>query len=72
MRRSSGAMTFYRYLTRSRAGKWYATLAEAQRHANTIGAGFTDLRGAFVAYRGSVLEMREDLPQSEWARRKDQ
>ena len=55
-------MTQYRFVTRDRAGKWYATLAEAQRQANRIGAGFTDALGRFVAYRGTVLEMREAGP----------
>ena len=52
-------MTQYRFVTRERVGKWYASLAEAQRQANRIGAGFTDALGRFVAYRGTVLEMRE-------------
>ena len=52
-------MTQYRFVTRARAGKWYATLAEAQRQANRIGAGFTDALGRFVAYRGTILEVRE-------------
>ena len=65
-------MTFYRYLTHTRIGKWYASLADAQRQANSIGAGFTEPNGDFVAYRGTILEMREKPPQREWARRKDQ
>ncbi|MBX7534063.1 hypothetical protein K3175_00155 [Qipengyuania sp. GH1] len=52
-------MTQYRFVTRSRTGKWYSSLAEAQRQANRIGAGFTDAVGQFIAYRGTVLEMRE-------------
>ncbi|MBX7461344.1 hypothetical protein [Qipengyuania huizhouensis] len=52
-------MTQYRFVTRNRAGKWYATLAEAQQQANRIGAGFTDALGRFIAYRGTILEMRE-------------
>ena len=53
-------MTQYRFVTRARAGKWYASLAEAQRQANRIGAGFTDALGHFIAYRGTVLEMRDN------------
>lgn len=52
-------MIQYRFRTRNRAGKWYSTLVEAQQQANRIGAGFTDALGDFVAYRGTVLEMRE-------------
>lgn len=52
-------MTQYRFVTRERAGKWYRSLAEAQAQANRIGAGFTDALGTFIAYRGTVLEMRE-------------
>ncbi|MBA4764495.1 MAG: hypothetical protein H2048_03305 [Erythrobacter sp.] len=59
MQRSDGTMTQYRFVTRNRAGKWYATLAEAQQQANRIGAGFTDALGRFIAYRGTILEMRE-------------
>ena len=65
-------MVFYRYLTGKRIGKWYASLTEAQRNANAIGAGFTEPGGAFIPYRGSILEMRERIPQREWARRSDQ
>lgn len=59
MQRSDGTMTQYRFVTCNRAGKWYATLAEAQHQANRIGAGFTDALGRFIAYRGTILEMRE-------------
>ena len=52
-------MTQYRYVARGRRGKWYSTLSEAQFHANKIGAGFLDPTGQFVAYRGTVLELRE-------------
>lgn len=58
-KRSNETMTQYRFVTRNRAGKWYATLADAQHQANRIGAGFTDALGRFIAYRGTVLEMRE-------------
>ena len=52
-------MTQYRFVTRGRVGKWYSSLAEAQRQANRIGAGFSDALGQFVPYRATVLEMRE-------------
>lgn len=52
-------MTQYRFRTPHRQGKWYSSLAQAQRFANTIGAGFLDPTGSFVAYRGTVLELRE-------------
>lgn len=52
-------MTQYRFRTAGRSGKWYDTLAQAQRFANAIGAGFLDPTGTFVAYRGTVLELRE-------------
>ena len=58
--RFDDTMTQYRFVTRARAGKWYASLAEAQRQANRIGAGFTDALGHFIAYRGTVLEMRDN------------
>ena len=48
----------YRFITPKRRGKWYGSLAEAQARANAIGAGFLDSTGVFVAYRGTVLEMR--------------
>ena len=53
-------MPQYRFITRQRTGKWYPSLAEAQRQANHIGAGFTDPLGQFVAYRGTILEMRDN------------
>ena len=52
-------MTQYRFVTRHRKGKWYDRLAEAQLYAQRIGAGFLDPVGQFVAYRGTILEMRE-------------
>lgn len=52
-------MTQFRFRTPHRSGKWYATLQQAQQFANGIGAGFLDPTGGFVAYRGTVLEMRE-------------
>jgi len=55
-------MTQYRFRTANRTGKWYDSLASAQRFANAIGAGFLDPTGSFVAYRGTVLELRESSP----------
>jgi hypothetical protein len=52
-------MTQFRFRTPHRSGKWYDTLSQAQRFANAIGAGFLDSAGSFVAYRGTVLELRE-------------
>ncbi len=52
-------MTQYRYRTINRSGKWYPSLAQAQRFANSIGAGFLDRTGVFIPYRGTVLELRE-------------
>lgn len=52
-------MTQYRFRTPHRSGKWYDSLDQAQRFANAIGAGFLDPSGSFVAYRGTVLELRE-------------
>ncbi len=52
-------MTQYRFRTANRDGKWYNSLHQAQRFANAIGAGFLDPTGSFVAYRGTVLELRE-------------
>lgn len=52
-------MVQYRFITNKRRGKWYSSLAEAQRHANRIGAGFLDAAGRFVAYRGTILELRD-------------
>jgi hypothetical protein len=50
-------MTRYRFITPHRRGKWYKTLQEAQYRAGLIGAGFLDpMTGAFVPYRGTVLE----------------
>ncbi|MEO1968011.1 MAG: hypothetical protein ABGW87_04770 [Sphingomonadaceae bacterium] len=51
-------MIQYRFITAKQRGKWYNTLIEAQRFASRIGAGFLDAAGNFVAYRGTVLEMR--------------
>ena len=52
-------MTQYRFITRHRKGKWHDRLTEAQIFAQRIGAGFLDPRGEFIAYRGTILEMRE-------------
>ena len=52
-------MTQYRFRTPQRSGKWYNTLAQAQRFANAIGAGFLCPVGRFVPYRGTVLELRQ-------------
>ena len=52
-------VTQYRYRTPKRTGKWYDSLLKAQRCANAIGAGFLDTAGHFVAYRETVLELRE-------------
>ncbi len=52
-------MTQYRFRTPHRSGKWYDSIDHAQRFANTIGAGFLDPSGSFIAYRGTVLELRE-------------
>lgn len=51
-------MTYYRYVTGHRAGKWYPDLGTAQQQACAIGAGFLDRRtGMFYQYRGTLLEM---------------
>lgn len=64
----AASMTRYRFVTPQRAGKWYADLLTAQRHANAIGAGFFDERsGNFYAYPGTRLETREDHPALEAA-----
>lgn len=57
-------MTRFRFVTPHRQGKWYPTLALAQRFAAAIGAGFLELRsGQFVAYPGVRLETwRDDEP----------
>ena len=52
-------MTQYRFVTSNRKGKWYDRLSQAQAYAQKIGAGFLDAKGRFVAYRGTILEMRE-------------
>lgn len=52
-------MLQYRFITRTRRGKWYDDLRDAQRFANEIGAGFLDATGIFQPYRGTVLEMRD-------------
>lgn len=52
-------MTQYRFRTANRSGKWYNSLDQAQKFANAIGAGFLDPTGSFIAYRGTVLELRE-------------
>lgn len=51
-------MVQYRFLTPNRRGKWYDRLTLAQSFACSIGAGFLDPAGRFVAYRGTVLELR--------------
>ncbi|WP_240782145.1 hypothetical protein [Qipengyuania sediminis] len=53
------AMTQYRFRTPHRTGKWYDSIAQAQRFANAIGAGFLNAAGGFVAYNGTVMEARE-------------
>ena len=61
-----GAMTRFRFVTPHRSGKWYHDLGQAQRFANTIGAGFFDRRsGRFVAYPGTRLETAAVPPQPE-------
>ncbi|MFW2350644.1 hypothetical protein [Qipengyuania sp.] len=55
-------MTQYRFITPNRRGKWYPSLRDAQARANAIGAGYLDTAGNFVAYRGTVLELREKEP----------
>ena len=52
-------MTQYRFRTPNRRGKWYDSLDQAQRFANAIGAGFLDPAGGFVAYRDTILELRD-------------
>ena len=52
-------MTQYRFVTAQRRGKWYDRLSQAQAFAERIGAGFLDSAGRFIAYRGTVLEMRQ-------------
>ncbi len=52
-------MIQYRLITRHRKGKWYDRLSDAQTYAQKIGAGFLDRSGQFIAYRGTVTEMRE-------------
>jgi hypothetical protein len=60
--RASGlSMTQYRYIAKGRRGKWYPTLSAAQFYANKIGAGFLDPSGQFVPYRGTVLELRDEV-----------
>ena len=50
-------MTKFRFVTPSRAGKWYPDLRQAQAFASRIGAGFLDrMTGRFVAYPGTQLE----------------
>lgn len=63
---SHHTMTRFRFVTPHRQGKWYPTLALAQRFAAAIGAGFLELRsGQFVAYPGVRLETwRDDEPES--------
>lgn len=50
-------MTKFRFVTPHRKGKWYPSLAEAQRFADRIGAGFFErMTRRFVAYKGTRLE----------------
>ncbi|WP_202389161.1 hypothetical protein [Qipengyuania oceanensis] len=53
-------MTQYRFHVKGRHGKWYDSLNDAQRFANSIGAGFLDPKGQFTPCRGAILEMREN------------
>lgn len=57
-------MTRYRFVTPTRAGKWYTDLDTAKRFASQIGAGFFESRtGRFVAYVGTRLEvLGQDRP----------
>lgn len=49
----------FRFCTPQRCGKWYPSLATAQRQAATIGAGFLEGRtGMFQPYRETRLETR--------------
>ncbi len=52
-------MTQYRFVTPGRRGKWYDNIRDAQTFANAIGAGFLNSAGNFIAYRGTILELRE-------------
>lgn len=53
-------MTKYRFVTPTRAGKWYPTLEQAQHFADKIGAGFFHrLSRRFVAYKDTRLESAE-------------
>ena len=53
-------MTRYRFVTPSRSGKWYASIDEAQRFAERIGAGFFErMTRRFVAYKDTRLESAE-------------
>ena len=62
-------MIRYRFVTPTRAGKWYPDLFTAQRHACDIGAGFlAELTGDFCAYRETRLEVAA-LPRDASARR---
>jgi hypothetical protein len=50
-------MTKYRFVTPSRAGKWYKSLEDAQLFAERIGAGFFErVTRRFVAYKDTKLE----------------
>lgn len=54
-------MTRFRFVTPHRRGKWYPSLALAQRFAAAIGAGFLERRsGQFVLYRDAKLETWSD------------
>ena len=65
-------MEKFRFVTPSRAGKWYGDLKLAQQTANAIGAGFLDCwSGQFVAYPGTILETadRPEQPEMDGRRR---
>ncbi|MHA6317712.1 hypothetical protein ACXYN8_08630 [Altererythrobacter sp. CAU 1778] len=51
-------MEQFRFISKDRKGKWYDRLTLAQQHAAKAGVGFLDGSGNFVAYRGTILEIR--------------
>ena len=52
-------MSYYRFVTPSRSGKWYPSVEAAQQAAAWIGAGFWDeLSRIFYPYRFTRLETR--------------
>ena len=64
--RISKGMTYYRFITPHRTGKWYRDLAAAQAQACAIGAGFLSRMGErFVAYHDTKLETADRLPETE-------